>query len=141
MTYTNSKYTNKSSKPDARYRDLDFSFDKNPVTKDLKTLTNIKAVKNAVKNIVLTNFYERPFQPFLGTGLRRLLFEPITPVLLVTTKEKIEIALKNYEPRIKVFEVAVASNPDRNSLDISIYFRLVNGSQMLDLSLSLERTR
>lgn len=141
MTYTNSKYTKRTADRDARWRDLDFSFAKNPVTKDLQTVTDTKAVKNAVKNIVLTNFYERPFQPWFGTGMRRLLFEPITPVLLVNVKQKIELSLKNHEPRIKVEEVRVAAMPDRNALDISIFFRLLNGSKVMNLSLSLERTR
>jgi phage baseplate assembly protein W len=141
MAYTNSKFKKRGALNTARYRDLDFSFAKNPVTKDVKTLTDINAVKKSIKNIVMTNFYERPFNAEFGAGLRRLLFEPLTPVLLVNVKERIEIALKNHEPRANVYEVAVAGNPDRNSLDISIYFRLINGSQMIDLTVSLERTR
>tara|TARA_Y100001973_G_C5171480_1_gene319345 strand:+ start:1086 stop:1511 length:426 start_codon:yes stop_codon:yes gene_type:complete len=141
MAYTNSKFEKRGSSDKVRYRDVDFSFKKNPVTRDLKTLTDINAVKNAVKNIVLTSFYERPFQAEFGAGLRRLLFEPITPVLLVNIKERVTVALKNYEPRVNVHDVAVAASPDENYLDISIYFRMINGSEVIDLNLALERLR
>lgn len=142
MTYTNQKYTRgKSRQENVRYRDLDFSFTRNPITNDVKTLTDVQAVKKSVKNIILTSFYERPFQAELGSGIRRLLFEPMTPVLLVNLKERIEIAIKNFEPRAEIYDVAVNGNPDRNSIDVSIYFRLINGSEMIDLSLTLERTR
>ena len=141
MAYSNSKFNKKDAKVSARYRDLDFSFARNPVTKDVKTLTDTNAVKKSLKNIVMTNFFERPFQASFGGNMRRYLFENLTPVLLVNIKERLELAFKNYEPRANVYEVAVRGNPDRNSLDISIYFRLINGSQMIDLTVSLERTR
>ena len=141
MTYTNKKYSGKSKRFDSRYRDFDFSFTRNPVTNDIKTLTDTQAVKTSVKNIIMTSFYERPFQADFGGGIRRLLFEPMTPVLLVNIKERIEVAIKNHEPRADVYEVVVNGNPDRNSIDISIYFRLINGSEIIDLSISLERTR
>tara|TARA_Y100000004_G_scaffold189477_1_gene245145 strand:- start:1488 stop:1913 length:426 start_codon:yes stop_codon:yes gene_type:complete len=141
MAYSNSRYQKKNSDVTARYRDIDLSFTKNPVTKDIQTIKDVDSVRTSIKNILHTNFYERPFQAELGAGLRRFLFEPITPVTLVSMKEKIKLAIQNFEPRCDLRTVQVSANPDRNAIDIDIVFRLINGSNEVQLRTSLERTR
>ena len=124
-----------------RWRDFDASFDKNPVTNDLVINTDEKAVKEAVKNIVLTNFYERPFRPRLGSNIRNLLFEPMVPMTFVLIKKQIEVALNNYEPRIDLEEVQVRGNPDKNAIEVSIRFRIQDFVTSTSVGITLRRTR
>jgi len=124
-----------------RWRDIDLSFERNLITNDVKVLTDENAVKQAVKNLILTEFYERPFNPSLGCGTRKLLFEPLTPILTVRVKKAIENTLKNYEPRIRVVNIFVVGNPDRNELDITIEFNIRDFVTTTSVNFSLKRTR
>ena len=83
------------------------------------------AVKRALKNLIQTNFYERPFQPELGCGIRELLFENFTPMTKVFLERKIEEVIINYEPRVQLQNVAVDDDQDRNRLVVDIYFYVV----------------
>lgn len=123
------------------FRDIDLSFRVNPFTKDLYTKTNEEAVKGAVKNLVLTQFYERPFQPELGSPVYGLLFENFTPILKNTLESVIRELIENYEPRAQLTNVTVTDKPDENSLDIRIDFRVVNVSRPVTLIVNLQRTR
>lgn len=139
------KYTRKdnpeSTTQQSRWRDFDLSFEKNPVTNDITVLTDQESIKQAVKNIVLTNFYERPFQPTLGTSLRDLLFEPMVPMTLVMIQKKVSIALRNFEPRINLEEVKATGDPDKNEIKISIRFNIKDFISSTDVSVTLRRTR
>lgn len=123
------------------FRDLNITFSKHPVTKRLSVLTNEEAVKRAVRNIVLTNKYERPFQPLLGADIRAKLFENMDSLTGFEIKRDIEIALKNFEPRVILNDVKVTAKPEQNGIDITIVFTIVNQTEPVTTTIFLERTR
>ena len=125
MAIFDSQTTNKSNRSSRAFRDLDLDFTRNPVTNDVNIVEDVIAVKRAVKNLVQTNFYERPFQPELGCGIRELLFEHFTPMTKVFIERKIEEVIVNYEPRVNLQNVAVDDDQDRNRLVVDIYFYVV----------------
>ena len=125
MAIYDSQTKSKSTRNSRRFRDIDLDFARNAVTNDVNVVEDIIAVKRAVKNLVQTNFYERPFQPELGCGIRELLFENFTPMTKVFLERKIEEVLKNYEPRINLQNVHVDDDQDRNRLVVDIYFYVV----------------
>ena len=125
MAIYDSQTQNTSSRNSRSFRDIDLDFNRNPVTNDINVVENVIAIKRAVKNLVLTNFYERPFQPELGCGIRELLFEPFTPMTKVFLERKIEEVLINYEPRVNLQSVQVDDDQDRNRLVVDIYFYVV----------------
>ena len=88
MAIFDSQISNKSNRSSRAFRDLDLDFTRNPVTNDVNVVEDVIAVKRAVKNLVQTNFYERPFQPELGCGVRELLFEPFTPLTKIHLENK-----------------------------------------------------
>lgn len=129
------------STPTREYRDLPSVFTKNPVTNDLPILRNEAAVKASVKNLVLTGFYERPFQPNLGSDVRQLLFENFTGATESRIESAITKVLENYEPRITLISVNVDSDQDRNGFSVTIEFEINNTTQPVEVQLFLERLR
>jgi len=123
------------------YSDLDFNFTAHPVTKDVVRRYDENAVKTALKNLILTRNYERPFHSEIGSPIRALLFEPASPMLNVTLKRAIIDVVNNFEPRVVLTDVQVNSSPDTNSVYVTIYFKLQNTERPLTLELTLERTR
>ena len=109
----------------SKYLDFDLNFTKHPLTNDLVMKKGAAAINQSLKNIVQTAFYERPFNPELGCGVRELLFEPFTPMTKVFLERKIEEVLINYEPRVEVQNIAVDDDQDRNRLVVDIYFYVV----------------
>ena len=95
------------------------SFTKNPATKDVAKLFDVQAIKRAVKNIILTNKYERPFNSDFGCNLRGFLFENITEPLLVIIKDRVAMAIEKYEPRVSVEDVVVQNDEENNGLNIT----------------------
>ena len=118
--------TNNSKRSNRIYKDLNMSFTKNPATKDVARLFDVQAIKRAVKNIILTNKYERPFNPDFGCNLRGFLFENITEPLLVIIKDRVAMAIEKYEPRVSVEDVVVKNDIDKNGINIQVSF-LING--------------
>jgi len=125
----------------ARYKDLNLDFTRHPMTNDVATLTDMEALKRSVRNIVLTSKYDRPFKPEMDAGIRKYLFELSTPLTALRIKNSIELAIKNFEPRVELLNVTVRSNPDRNSYDVAILFRPKNVNQTAQVTFVLERTR
>ena len=123
------------------YSDLNFKFTKNPVTKKLSVLKNADAVKQALKILITTDKYERPYKPFLGGNIRGKLFEHFGPIVQMEVKEQIELAIQNYEPRVKILDVRVDANDDRNSLEVTIEFFICNQTGPEATTISLERIR
>jgi phage baseplate assembly protein W len=133
--------TNKSKRSNRIYSDLNLSFTKNPATKDVARLFDVQAIKRAVKNIILTNKYERPFNSDFGCNLRGFLFENITEPLLVLIKDRISMAIEKYEPRVSVEDVVVQDDEENNGLNIMVSF-MVNGvEQPITVSTFLQRVR
>ena len=125
MAIFDSQTKNKSNRSSRSFRDLDLDFTRNAVTNDVNVVDDVISVKRAVKNLVQTNFYERPFQPELGCGVRELLFENFTPMTKVFLERKIEEVIVNYEPRVNLQNVAVDDDQDKNRLVVDIYFYVV----------------
>ena len=141
MAYSNydATTTNKSKRSNRIYSDLNLSFTKNPATKDVAKLFDVQAIKRSVKNIILTNKYERPFNSDFGCNLRGFLFENITEPLLVIIKDS--MAIEKYEPRVTVEDVVVQNDEDNNGLNIMVSF-LINGTEApVSVSTFLQRVR
>jgi phage baseplate assembly protein W len=141
MAVYDSQSQSKSTRNSRKFRDLDLDFDRNIVTNDVKVVEDVVAIKRSVRNLVQTNFYERPFHPELGCGVRELLFENFTPLTAVFIKRKIEEVLINYEPRINLTNVAVDDDQDRNRLVVDIYFRIIGIEGPQVVSTFLQRIR
>ena len=125
MAQYDSSTSNNSKRQNRTFSDIDLDFTRNLVTSDVATVDNVTAVKRSVKNLIQTNFYERPFNPELGCGIRELLFENFTPMTKVFLERKIEEVIVNYEPRVNLQNVAVDDDQDRNRLVVDIYFYVV----------------
>ena len=133
--------TNRSPRSNRIYSDLNLSFTKNPATKDVSRNFDVQAIKRAVKNIILTNKYEKPFNSSFGCNLRGFLFENITEPLLVIIKDRVAMAIEKYEPRVSVEDVVVQNDEENNGLNIMVSF-LINGTEApVSVSTFLQRVR
>ena len=141
MSIYDSQSQSKSNRNSRSFRDIDLDFARNAVTNDVNVVEDIIAVKRAVKNLVQTNFYERPFQPELGCGIRELLFENFTPMTKVFLERKIEEVLINYEPRVDLQSVQVDDDQDGNRLVVDIYFYVVGVPGPQQVQTFLQRVR
>jgi len=133
--------TNKSKKINQIYSDLDLDFGRNTVTNDVNKIEDVVAVKRALRNLVQTNYYERPFQPELGCGIRGLLFEPLTPLTAIQLERKVEEVISNYEPRVRLNQIIARPDYDRNSYEIAIYFYVIGVAEPQVVTTFLERLR
>ena len=125
-----------------QYTDLDLFFGKKATSKDISKVTDILAVKRSVRNLVLTNHYEKPFHPEIGSGVRGILFEPMTPLTAHILTRKIEDVIKNFEPRARLMGVTALPNLDRNEYECTVTFYVVNTpTELVDLTVFLERLR
>ena len=125
-----------------QYTDLDLFFGKKSSNSDVQELTDIKAVKRSIRNLVLLNHYEKPFHPEIASGVRDMLFELMTPITATILARKIEDVIQNFEPRARLVSVTALPNLDRNSYEVSIEFYVVNQpTELVDLSILLERVR
>ena len=125
-----------------QYTDLDLFFAKKATSKDISKVTDIQAVKRSIRNLVLTNHYEKPFHPEIGSGVRGILFEPMTPLTAHILTRKIEDVIENFEPRARLISVRAIPNLDRNEYECTIEFFVVNApTELVDLTVFLERLR
>jgi phage baseplate assembly protein W len=141
MAVYDSQTQSKSTRNSRRFRDIDLDFNRNAVTNDVNVVEDIIAIKRSVKNLVQTNFYERPFHPELGCGVRGLLFENFTPLTMIYMRRKIEETLINYEPRVSLTSVNVDDDQDRNRLVVDIHFRIIGVEGPQVVSTFLQRIR
>jgi phage baseplate assembly protein W len=125
----------------AKYTDIDLNFTRNPITNDVSVLQDEAAVKSAVRNIILTNLGERPFNSTFGSGLRRLLFEPLTPITATSLEILIENALQNFEPRVEIMQVNVIADLDSNGFDVTVGFRMRGDTRIVLVPITLKRLR
>ena len=123
------------------YSDLDLNFGIHPVKKDLVTKKDENAIAFAIRNLILTNHYERPFNPDLGANLNALLFEPISPLTSSALETEITNTIKNYEPRASIQSVSVISQPDYNAYNVTLSFFIENATLPTTVTLLLERNR
>jgi len=124
------------------FSDVNVTFTPHPVTGKLPVLKNADAVKRAVRNLILTNFGERPYDPLYGGNVRALLFENTDdPLLSDRIRRDITRAINQYEERAKVLQVDVVLRPDSNQLVIKVQFQIVNQRFPVDLEVAIERVR
>jgi phage baseplate assembly protein W len=123
------------------YSDIDIGFVPHPNTKKLSRKTNRDAVKQSVKSLVLTDFYERPFKSNIGCGIRYHLFELFTPITKQNMENSIREVINNYEPRADLIDVLVEERPDLNAITLSIAFFVLNDPEPVVLDVILERVR
>ena len=123
------------------YSDIDLTFKALPVTKDVALRYDDQAVIASVRNLLLTNFYERPFQPNLGSNLSGLLFEPATNVTSSILADEIRNTITNFEPRAKINNVNVQFTPDKNGFDVFLTFFIGNNTTPTNVNLLLQRSR
>ena len=123
------------------YSDFDLSFIKHPNTKDVTILRDIDAVKQSVKNLVLTAQGERPFNPLLGSDIRQLLFEPVDDFTAFDIEEQIRLTIQNHEPRVNVLGIDVSPEEDNNRFKVSINFQMITNLDTGSVSFYLERIR
>lgn len=127
---------------DVIYTDLDIRLIAHPVTNKLVVLKNNDAVKRALKNLIFTNHFERPYKPLFGGNIRALLFENYDPSMVEIVSNQIKTAIQNYEPRVQVQSVKVdPSKIDNNELHVTIVFGVRNQPKPTQLSFSVERIR
>lgn len=123
------------------YSDLDFMFNRKPVTNDVALSYDAQAVIRSIKNLLLTNHYERLWNPDLGSNLNALLFELVTPLSANSLQREIRRIIENYEPRANIKEIMVSPLPDKNSYSLYLSFFLENATIPTTVTLLLERNR
>lgn len=142
-TYSDAQSRNINLDRDAQvYKDLDLFFGRKSATKDISKVNGVQSIKRSVRNLILTNIYEKPFHPEIGSGIRGLLFEPLSPITAFVLSQKVEDVIENFEPRARL--VGVRANPDldRNSYEITIEFYVQNApTELVDTTVLLERLR
>lgn len=125
----------------ARYSDILTSFDAHPLTGDVGRITNAEAVKRSVRNLVLTDKYERRLNPAIGSNIRSILFEPMDGRTTIQLRDYIEETIQNYEPRAILEGIVVEPDYDRQSYYVSIRFRIINIEEPVTLDFYLDRVR
>ena len=140
--FTDSQAFNESDRSVKQYSDLDLFFGRKSASNDINKVNDILAVKRSVRNLILTNHYEKPFHPEIGSGVRDVLFENMTPTTSHILTRKIEMVIENFEPRARLISVAAIPNLDRNEYECTISFYVVNTpTELVDLTVFLERLR
>ena len=122
------------------FKDLAISLKANPNTKDFSAVKNENAIKQSVRNLVLTQFGERPYQYDIGSRVTGLLFEPFDVFLAEDLRDEIYNTIQRLEPRVEVDAVNVREGIDENSIDIGIRYKIIGQQQSLTVELLLERT-
>ena len=126
------------------YKDLSLFFTPNPVSGDVTMVTDVQDIKRSVRNLVMTNRFEKPFHPEIASHVRDLLFERFTPITFNLLRNRIETVLENYEPRVSVTDIEIddsGRSMDNNELNVRIFFTLRNDPQIQSVDILLERVR
>ena len=139
--YDAGSVTNRSKRSVKIYKDLNLDFQQNTATKDIQKMLDVESVKRSVRNLINLNYYEKPFHPEIGSNLRGLLFENITPQISHYIGKQIEMLIKNYEPRCRLVDVSNRPNLDKNGYSVSISFYVVNSPEPVEVETFLERLR
>jgi len=144
--YSDAQSINESSLTTYTYRDFSLFFTKNPVTGDVSTITDVQDVKRSVRNLVLTNEFDRPFHPEIASHVRDLLFQPFTAITYNLLRNRIDKVLEIYEPRAKLTRIEIDDrefqNLDNSTLSVKIFFTLLNApTNEENVDIMLERIR
>jgi len=144
--YDDAQAVNESPRSTFIYKDLNMFFTKHPTSKDVSKVTDIQAIKRAVRNLVLLNQGEKPFHPEIGGNVHGSLFENFTPIAEIELRTAIESTLSIYEPRVVLEKVKVNDNDgyslDQNKLGITISFSIANvPNEVHDVEVFLDKVR
>ena len=140
-SYDAGSITNKSKRSGQIYNDLNLDFQQNSATKDIQKITDVEAVKRSVRNLINTNHYEKPFRPEVGSNLRAMLFELVSPQMNHAISKEIDLMIANYEPRCRLVEVNSQPAIDKNAYEVTISFYVVNHPEPVTVETFLERLR
>ena len=124
------------------FLDLSASFQTNPLSNDFIALKNESAIARSVRNLILTEQGERPFQPVLGTGVSRLLFENMDKLTASAIRSEVRTTIENYEPRVEIGEIIVEPDYEGNAMNVTLqYFIIGIDAPEQELTFALEPTR
>lgn len=129
------------AKVSREYTDLDLNFTAHPVRKDVNKLKGEYAVVNSIKNLIMTGHYERPFQPDIGSNIKKLLFENLDKITALSLEREIKQVVQNYEPRANILQVQVSPDIDNNGFTVVMEFSIINISDNVSVQFFLERVR
>lgn len=127
-----------AAKKEIVYSDLDLAFNIHPSNKDLAVSYNDFAIQRSMRNLVLTNHYERPFQPEIGSNVRKMLFEPLTPLTVNYIEKEIETVIIAFEPRVSNIKVESDVDYDNGAIFITIYYTIIKSQTQGQTTLTLE---
>ena len=140
--FTDAQGVNNSPRDTYIYKDFSLFFTPNPVSGDVTMVTDVQDIKRSVRNLVLTNRFDKPFHPEISSGIRDALFELMTPVTAIILARQVQDVIENFEPRARLVGVKSTPNLDRNEYEVTIEFYVVNApTELIDLTLPLERLR
>ena len=140
-SYDAGSVTNKSKRSSRIHIDLNLDFQQNVATKDIQKISDVEAVKRSVRNLINLNHYEKPFHPEIGSNLRAMLFETLTPQMTHLISKTIEMLIRNYEPRCRIVQVNSQPVFERNGYACQIFFYVVNHPEPVTVESFLERLR
>ena len=140
-SYDAGTLTNKSNRSSKIFKDLNLDFQQNSATKDIQKIEDVESVKRSVRNLINLNHYEKPFHPQIGSNLRGMLFENITPQMTHYIEKQVELLIKNFEPRCRLVKVTNLPDLNRNGYSISISFYVINHPEPVSVESFLERLR
>lgn len=130
-----------TTKTTRQYKDIDLSFNIHPVRKDVNKHVDEQAVINSIKNIILTNHYEKPFNPDFGSNIRAMLFENIDSITAISLEREISQTIENFEPRVSVSRVTAIPDFDNNGYNIKMEFYIINLTNPITIQFFLQRVR
>ena len=141
MSRYDATQSNESTRSSKIFKDLNLDFQQNTATKDIQKITDVESVKRSVRNLINTNHYEKPFHPEIGSNLRAMLFELMTPQMNHVITKQIENLINNYEPRCRLVQVHTQPEFDRNGYAVQISFMVNNHQEPVIVESFLERLR
>lgn len=124
-----------------RYKDLDLNFQVHPIKKDINKTLDEVAVIYAVKNLILTNHYERPFHPEIGSNLNKLMFENMDSITVSVMRKEFEQVIKNFEPRVNIKEIEIIPEYDENRFIVKMTFYILSRTEPVTIEFFLNRER
>jgi phage baseplate assembly protein W len=124
-----------------RYKDLDLNFQVHPIKKDINKTLDEMAVIYAVKNLILTNHYERPFHPEIGSNLNKLMFENMDSITVSVMRKEFEQVIKNFEPRVNIKEIEITPEYEENRFSVKMTFYILSRTEPVTIEFFLNRER
>jgi phage baseplate assembly protein W len=133
--------TNWRKDPILSFSDIDMDLAKDPLTKDVVSVTGEDVVRQSLKNLLQFKRYEKPFHPEIESGITDLLFEPVSPIIMIQMKRKITELIQTYERRVRAVQVEIYDLMDENSYRIDVQFQVQNKVEVFRATVIVERIR